>query len=163
MRHTDKKSTCIDRSGLILNRYEGEFANNLKHGFGVYEWSDGTKYEGNFVEDRKDGFGTYYFYNGDKYAGNFKEDRFHGNGTYMVGLSFYLLLVVELSLFVSKMSICTFFLSLSITHTNSLSVSLSQTLFLSLAHRLEFFPRGPQTHLQAIVQIFPTLKKYFDI
>ena len=74
--------------GLILNRYEGEFANNLKHGFGVYEWSDGTKYEGNFVEDRKDGLGTYYFYNGDKYEGNFKEDRFHGNGSYLVRLFF---------------------------------------------------------------------------
>ena len=75
--------------GLILNRYEGEFTNNLKHGFGVYEWSDGTKYEGNFVEDRKDGFGTYYFYNGDKYEGNFKEDRFHGNGSYLVRLFFH--------------------------------------------------------------------------
>ena len=56
----------------------------MKDGFGVYEWSDGTKYEGNFKEDRKDGFGIYYFYNGDKYEGNFKEDRFHGNGTYQV-------------------------------------------------------------------------------
>ncbi len=68
----------------INDRYEGKFSNNLKDGFGSYEWPDGTKYEGNFKEDRKDGFGIYYFYNGDKYEGNFKEDRFHGNGTYQV-------------------------------------------------------------------------------
>ncbi len=28
------------------NNYEGEFLNNLKHGFGVFNYSDGSRYEG---------------------------------------------------------------------------------------------------------------------
>ena len=37
----------------MFNRYDGQFVNNMKDGFGVYEWSDGTKYEGHFKEDHK--------------------------------------------------------------------------------------------------------------
>jgi hypothetical protein len=44
------------RSGLKQRcRYDGQFSNNLKDGFGMYEWTDGTKYEGHFKEDRKVG------------------------------------------------------------------------------------------------------------
>lgn len=33
--------------------YRGKFFNNKKHGYGVYEWSDGSKYEGIWREDKK--------------------------------------------------------------------------------------------------------------
>ena len=35
------------------------FENGLKSGYGIVEWSDGSKYEGHWYEDNKNGEGTY--------------------------------------------------------------------------------------------------------
>jgi hypothetical protein len=34
------------------SKYEGEWSNNLKHGFGIFTFEDGTTYEGPFEKDR---------------------------------------------------------------------------------------------------------------
>lgn len=41
------------------------------------------KYEGDFVDDNKDGFGVLYLSNGDRFEGHFKEDTVHGSGRYI--------------------------------------------------------------------------------
>lgn len=33
--------------------YEGEFQNNMKHGFGKYTFSNGDIYEGNFRDNKR--------------------------------------------------------------------------------------------------------------
>ena len=35
--------------------YDGEWKNDLRHGFGVLTWPDGRKYEGDYKEGLKDG------------------------------------------------------------------------------------------------------------
>ena len=43
------------------------------HGTGVYECTNGAKYNGNWVQDLRHGFGQQIFKNGDSYEGNFYE------------------------------------------------------------------------------------------
>jgi hypothetical protein len=42
------------------------------------------KYEGNFVEDFKEGFGTLYLANGEKFIGEFKQDMVSGQGKFVL-------------------------------------------------------------------------------
>ena len=44
--------------------YQGEFKLGLKHGFGIYFFSNGEKYSGHYVNGMRHGFGTYTFSNG---------------------------------------------------------------------------------------------------
>ena len=41
-----------------------------------------TKYDGEFLEDNKEGFGTLYISNGEKFSGIFRQDYISGKGTY---------------------------------------------------------------------------------
>jgi len=38
--------------------FTGSFKDNVKHGYGRYEWADGRIYEGHFDKDLKHGEGT---------------------------------------------------------------------------------------------------------
>ena len=38
-------------------------------GQGTFSWPDGRKYEGEYLNDKKHGFGIYYWANGRQYAG----------------------------------------------------------------------------------------------
>ena len=44
--------------------YQGEYKLGLKHGFGIYFFSNGEKYSGHYVNGMRHGFGTYTFSNG---------------------------------------------------------------------------------------------------
>ena len=46
------------------DHYQGEFKSGLKHGFGVYFFSNAEKYAGHYVNGMRHGFGTYTFNNG---------------------------------------------------------------------------------------------------
>lgn len=46
------------------DQYEGEYCDDLKHGYGVYRWTNGSKYEGNFLKDQKHGNGILTHQNG---------------------------------------------------------------------------------------------------
>jgi hypothetical protein len=46
------------------DHYQGEFKNGLKHGFGMYFFSNGDKYVGEYQFGKRDGKGTYSFSNG---------------------------------------------------------------------------------------------------
>lgn len=62
--------------------YVGEYVNNLRHGTGVYTFSDGSIYQGEYQYDAKNGYGVLTFASGDKYEGNFVGDLRSGSGKY---------------------------------------------------------------------------------
>ena len=62
--------------------YIGSFANNARHGQGVYVWCDGRCYEGEFHHNQRHGQGTFTFADGAVYQGSFLKGRRHGYGRY---------------------------------------------------------------------------------
>lgn len=72
------------------DKYTGEFANNLMHGKGLFEYAAyisigggevaAARYEGHYVRGRKEGQGVFQMRNGDVYSGAFENDLFHGEG-----------------------------------------------------------------------------------
>ena len=60
--------------------YEGDFVNDVFHGFGTLHYANGTEYSGEFKEGEKNGTGTYILSNGDKYEGGFVDGVFEGEG-----------------------------------------------------------------------------------
>ena len=62
------------------NKYEGDFQNNKREGYGTFVMSNGDRYEGEFQKDTYNGKGTYYWANGNKYEGGFKNDKKEGKG-----------------------------------------------------------------------------------
>lgn len=43
--------------------------NDKKCGYGIYKWAKGSKYEGNFYDDLRHGFGSMYWNDGSYYIG----------------------------------------------------------------------------------------------
>lgn len=88
---------CYARQPLPLtavrNRYEGEFQNDMKEGFGILQYINGERYEGSWKNNFAHGHGTLLYVDGDKYVGDWAEgkkagigellyvngDRFHGS------------------------------------------------------------------------------------
>ena len=65
------------RNGYV---YYGEWKNNCRNGWGIYENKDlGYKYSGNWKEDKKNGFGKEITVNA-YYEGNFVDDKKEGFG-----------------------------------------------------------------------------------
>ncbi|CAI9715126.1 Hypothetical predicted protein [Octopus vulgaris] len=62
-------------------KYEGEWVNSKKHGFGTLTLKDGSYYKGNFYNGEIEGSGFKYFARTqDKYTGEFKAGELHGQG-----------------------------------------------------------------------------------
>ena len=62
------------------DRYDGEFVNDLKHGYGIYVWGKssawaGQRYAGDFVKDRRHGAGIYEWPDGRQLTGPWQDDR----------------------------------------------------------------------------------------
>jgi hypothetical protein len=55
---------------------------NINYLFLELEWPDGRKYEGEYEEDKKHGFGTFIWADGRKYIGNWSKGKQHGKGEY---------------------------------------------------------------------------------
>jgi hypothetical protein len=71
------------------DRYEGDFADDFKDGWGIYTWGArtlfaGDRYEGGFAADRRNGFGVYVWSSGASYAGPWKDDAITGRSTPMM-------------------------------------------------------------------------------
>lgn len=45
-------------------RYEGQWKDDLQHGYGIETWNDGSKYEGNYLNGKKQGKGVYIWADG---------------------------------------------------------------------------------------------------
>ena len=52
----------------------------LKHGKGLYTWSNGDRYEGSFWLDKREGEGILYYSSGGRYEGYWKNDKKEGEG-----------------------------------------------------------------------------------
>ncbi len=61
-------------------RYNGEFRDGEKNGYGSYISTNGEKYDGEYINGKPNGWGIYIYSNGDKYTGNFKDNLFNGEG-----------------------------------------------------------------------------------
>ncbi|KDO35168.1 hypothetical protein SPRG_00014 [Saprolegnia parasitica CBS 223.65] len=57
------------------NRYEGEFANGVRDGYGVFYYANGARYEGHWEDNVKHGLGLFFFEDGTIYEGEFVRDR----------------------------------------------------------------------------------------
>jgi hypothetical protein len=61
------------------SKYEGDFENGLRNGFGVYTYSkedDRDYYEGHWKDDKKSGKGKFVWKNGTKQEGIFENNSF---------------------------------------------------------------------------------------
>jgi hypothetical protein len=76
---------CLNGNGVAINsksleKYEGEWSNGKRTGFGIEYYADGQKkYQGQFYNSIYNGTGTFYFKSGERYIGNFKNGKMHGN------------------------------------------------------------------------------------
>lgn len=59
----------------MRNRYEGQWFDGTRHGYGCFYYSDGTRYEGEWIENCKEGFSIFTDTTGDVIEGIFKNDR----------------------------------------------------------------------------------------
>jgi hypothetical protein len=62
--------------------YEGEFKNDMKNGYGIEKYNDGSIYKGSFKNDKKEGMGVLTLKNNSKYEGQFKQDKICGKGIF---------------------------------------------------------------------------------
>ena len=62
--------------------YEGEWVQGARSGFGTMHWPNGVVYEGEWVQGARSGFGTMHWPNGASYTGDSCDGRFHGWGRY---------------------------------------------------------------------------------
>jgi len=74
------KGTADDQKLEWAGTYKGEWAQNLKHGKGVFTYRNKDKYEGDWLKGNKHGNGVYTYANGDRYEGEFHENYMHGRG-----------------------------------------------------------------------------------
>ena len=49
-------------------------------GKGIFTWPDGRRFEGEYKEDKKEGYGELEWNKGKKYKGNWKNGKQHGEG-----------------------------------------------------------------------------------
>ncbi|KAJ7324932.1 hypothetical protein JRQ81_017952 [Phrynocephalus forsythii] len=61
--------------------YKGEFAFDLKLGYGEFAWDNGERYVGQFYKDHRHGKGVYFWPDGSKFSGSFYLSHKEGYGT----------------------------------------------------------------------------------
>ena len=54
--------------------YEGHWKDNVKDGYGIMKWPDGSVYEGEWNNDKFSGVGRLRYGNGDSYEGQWSND-----------------------------------------------------------------------------------------
>ena len=54
-----KCTAMVFLSGTMENKYEGSFADDKRHGHGVFRWRDGKVYDGNWEKGKQHGIGTF--------------------------------------------------------------------------------------------------------
>ena len=64
----------------FINKYEGEFKDNMKNGIGKCYYANGMRFEG-FWSNNIPEKGELFMKNGNHYEGEWRDDRFSGVGT----------------------------------------------------------------------------------
>jgi len=87
--HLGKKHGKGVKSWPWGDRYEGEFADDYRDGWGIYTWGErslfaGDRFEGAYTLDKRNGYGVYNWESGDSYAGPWKDDAIAGRATPMM-------------------------------------------------------------------------------
>jgi hypothetical protein len=81
---TWKSGTAEGKGQIVLSsqgiKFEGNFQDNLREGYGEESYSDGSVYKGNYKNNEKDGEGTYTWPDRTVYTGSFKCSMLHGYG-----------------------------------------------------------------------------------
>lgn len=62
------------------DKYEGEYLQDKKHGYGIFSWAGGNVYKGNYKEDIRAGFGEMYWLDGTCYKGEWMNGVQEGEG-----------------------------------------------------------------------------------
>ena len=65
------------------NFYQGDFYNDVFHGYGIYKWGNERTYEGNWKNGKMDGKGKLVLIDGSYYDGEFVEGKKNGKGLYV--------------------------------------------------------------------------------
>ena len=63
-----------------MEKYEGEWDNDVRRGRGSSAYTDGSSYTGEWFNDNREGVGKLLFDNGDYYDGNWLRNNKHGYG-----------------------------------------------------------------------------------
>jgi len=83
---------CQDGNGVYVygnesqwagDKYNGDFVNGFREGFGSYIFSSGASYVGSWKGGTYDGVGTFIWAKGDKYIGEWKNGKQDGQGKYI--------------------------------------------------------------------------------
>jgi hypothetical protein len=78
-----------DESMVEKARYEGNYKDGLKDGYGRMVFPSGDLYEGMWVQNRMEGAGTYtYKKTNDIYSGDWLNNKKHGQGRYEFGADY---------------------------------------------------------------------------
>jgi hypothetical protein len=79
-----KFTGLTDFFSCLIPQQQGEFQNDMRHGFGKFVYGknqDADYYEGEFVNGRREGKGRFVFGGGSVYDGEWKKGVYHGLGT----------------------------------------------------------------------------------
>ena len=63
--------------------YKGQFYNGRKNGIGFYKWIDKSSYEGEWLNNFLHGYGKYIYSDGSIYSGNWSYNRINGLGEFI--------------------------------------------------------------------------------
>jgi radial spoke head protein 1 len=66
-----------------IDKYEGEWLDNFKHGIGKMVYSESGEYFGRFENGKRHGEGVFTYKNKDIYSGSWMYGKKHGKGTFI--------------------------------------------------------------------------------
>lgn len=76
---------CFSTQSVMIfpdgGKYEGDFKNGLRHGYGLMAFNTSDRYKGDWKNGVPDGNGSLFYNEGEYYEGEFKNGLRHGTGT----------------------------------------------------------------------------------
>lgn len=74
--------TTVATADVVSCAHKGYYKDNVRHGKGVFKFSNGDMYDGEFSNGNMHGIGIMRFACGDVYRGNFVDNKISGKGEY---------------------------------------------------------------------------------
>jgi hypothetical protein len=68
----------------VIIRFEGQFKDDMRHGFGRLEYANGDIYEGEFSFNSRNGKGEFTYSSGEKYIGDYYKASNNIDGYYLL-------------------------------------------------------------------------------